>query len=146
MGGITTRYAQEISTVKGLDGVDGADGVDGSDGEVVGVDIFDVPVAPDGSVVLDLSRGSMFRILLTMDVVISILAGTEGNGLKFSLSLTQNGVGGWDATLWAPIRWSRGGTPPVLTPTANKRDTFGFEVWNNDVTISYDGFVIGQDI
>lgn len=144
--GITTRYAQEIPIIQGLDGKDGSDGIDGANGANKGFDTLEVPIPIDGNIVLDLSRGTAFRITLTRNVTIAILQGTEENGKKFSLSLTQNGAGGWTVGFWAPIRWSRGGTPPTLTLTANKRDTFGFEVWNDDVAISYDGFVIGQNI
>lgn len=143
---ITTRYAQEIPDVKGLDGADGADGVDGTSPEITGIDTLEIVVPLGGDIVLDLSTGTAFRITLTEDVTITILGGTEANGLKFSLSLTQDSTGGWAVTFWPDIRWSRGGTPPTLTVTADKRDTFGFEVWNDGVAISYDGFVIGQDI
>lgn len=64
------------------------------------------------------------------------------NNQPFVVSILQGGttvstIAGWFAT----IRWA-GGTPPVLTATLNKRDTFGFIRTGTD---TYDGFVIGQN-
>jgi hypothetical protein len=144
--GIITRYAQEIDSIRGLDGSDGATGRDGGDATAAPTDPLQVGII-DGIATLDLRRGNAFRITLIEDVIIAIVPGSPTNGQKFSVSLTQDSTGGWAVTWWAdPIRWSRGGTPPTITVTPDKRDTFGFEVWDDQVTLSYDGFVIGQDI
>jgi hypothetical protein len=59
--------------------------------------------------------------------IVSIL---QGSG-------TVSTIAGWFAT----VRWA-GGTPPTLTATLNKRDTFGF-IRTGSAT--YDGFIIGQN-
>ena len=64
------------------------------------------------------------------------------NNQPFVVSILQGGttvstIAGWFAT----IRWA-GGVAPTLTPTLNKRDTFGFIRTGAN---TYDGFVIGQN-
>jgi len=61
--------------------------------------------------------------------------------------LTQDGSGSRTVT-WTPaaspvtIYWS-GGTPPTLTTTANKTDSFGFY---KSSASTYDGYIVGQNI
>ncbi len=64
------------------------------------------------------------------------------NNQPFIVSILQGGttvstISGWFAT----VRWA-GGTPPTLTATLNKRDTFGFI---RTGTNTYDGFIVGQN-
>lgn len=73
---------------------------------------------------------------------ITLALSNDTNNQIFLASLTQDSTGGRTVTWFTTIRWA-GGTPPTLTTTANKRDTFGFIRTGSG---TYDGFVIGQNI
>jgi hypothetical protein len=150
---IQVRYAQEIPPgTNGAPGADGEDGLPGAEGEAgaagePGEDLLNLPPAYEdpatGVIDIDLTISRQYRLNLTGDITLNILA-PPADGTKFSISVTQDSGGGHDVTWFAGIRWSRGGTPPTLTTTDGKRDTFGFEYFEADN--EYDGFVIGQDI
>lgn len=61
----------------------------------------------------------------------------------FLISVTQNSGGGGTVSWFSVIRWQGGGTPPTLTASANKRDTFGFIATSPS---TFDGFVVAQNI
>ena len=63
------------------------------------------------------------------------------NNQPFIVSILQGSTPSTIAGWFATIRWA-GGTAPTLTPTANKRDTFGFIRTGAN---TYDGFIIGQN-
>jgi hypothetical protein len=146
---ITVRYADKRPIKDGTDGAKGKDGKAGATG-VAGADGADLILLPPsyqsvgGAFEIDLSLSHQWRIELTGDATFTVV-GYE-DGMKFSVSLTQDSFGAHTVTWFSPIRWSRGGTPPTLTPAAGQRDTFGFETWVDAGVPSYDGFVIGQDI
>lgn len=76
---------------------------------------------------LNWNEGNTQKFTLNGDCVVSFSNPVEGSVYK--LLIGQNGTGGWACTLPA-IRW-KGGTAPVITPTANKVDY---------VELVYDGF------
>lgn len=61
-------------------------------------------------------------------------------GAAFLIAIQQDSVGGRTVTWWSGITWPDG-VPPVLTPTANKTDIFGFVRRGN----IYYGVIIGQN-
>lgn len=92
-----------------------------------------------GTATLDLSLGNDHRISPTGNFTIAISNAKVGQ--KFLVSITQDGTGSRIATWFTTIRWF-GGSEPVLTTTASKRDTFGFVV---TAAGTYDGVVVGQN-
>jgi len=62
-------------------------------------------------------------------------------GQVFLIRLVQDGTGSRTVTWFSTIRWA-GGSPPTLTTTASKADTFGFLCISSG---NYAGFVIGQN-
>lgn len=63
------------------------------------------------------------------------------NNQPFIVSILQGAVVSTIAGWFATVRWA-GGTPPTLTATVGKRDTFGFIRTGAN---TYDGFIIGQN-
>ena len=57
--------------------------------------------------------------------------------------ILQDSVGSRTVTWFTTIRWALGGTAPVLTTTASKADTLGFEVTG---AATYDGVIVGSNI
>jgi hypothetical protein len=73
---------------------------------------------------------------------ITIAVSNATNGLKFFVHITQDGVGGRTVTWFSTIRWA-GGTAPILTTTASKRDVLGFFSTSSN---TYDGYLVGLNI
>lgn len=95
-----------------------------------------------GTATLDLSKGNVHHITMPAgNITIAISNGTLGQ--CFIVRILQDGTGSRTVTWFSTIKWS-GGSAPILTTTASKIDTFGFEV--TTVGSAYDGFVIGQNI
>lgn len=74
------------------------------------------------------------------NITIALSNVTAGQVIK--IDITQDGTGSRTVTWFSTIRWS-GGTEPVLTTTASKRDSIGIECTGSN---TYDGYVIGQNI
>ncbi len=96
--------------------------------------------AASGTATLDLSKGNVHHITMPAgNITIAISNGTAGQ--CFIVRILQDSVGSRTAT-WFTTNWA-GGSAPVLTTTASKADTFGFEVTGSS---TYDGFIVGQNI
>lgn len=94
-----------------------------------------------GTATLDLSLGNDHKITMPAgNITVALSNATTGQ--KFKVDVTQDATGSRTVTWFSTIKWA-GGNAPTLTPTANKRDTFGFEVTGSG---TYDGYVIGQNI
>jgi hypothetical protein len=90
---------------------------------------------------LDLSTGSVKHITMPAgNITIALSNGTIGQ--CFIIRILQDSVGSRTVTWFTTIRWA-GGTAPTLTTTANKADTFGFEITGAN---TYDGFIVGNNI
>jgi hypothetical protein len=98
--------------------------------------------AAAGTATLDLSKGNVHHITMPAgNITIAISNGSAGQ--CFIVRILQDGTGSRLATFFTTIKWA-GGTPPTLTTTASKADTFGFEV--TTAGSAYDGYVVGQNI
>ncbi len=90
---------------------------------------------------LDLSRGSIFHINMPAgDVTLAIANATVGQ--MFIVRILQDSVGSRLVTWFSTIKWV-GGIVPILTTTADKADSFGFEITASG---TYDGYVNGLNI
>lgn len=94
-----------------------------------------------GTATLDLSLADEHRITMPAGNI-TIALSNDTNAQKFVVSITQDSVGSRTVTWFTTIKWA-GGSAPVLTTTANKRDTFGFIRTGSG---TYDGFVVGTNI
>ena len=104
------------------------------------VEILLAPAAA-GTATLDLSNFRDFWITMPAgNITIALSNETFGN--IFMAHITQDATGSRTVTWFATIRWA-GNVVPVLTTTANKRDTFGFVRTGVN---TYDGFVVGKNI
>lgn len=94
-----------------------------------------------GTATLDLSKGNVQHITMPAgNIAIAISNGSVGQ--CFIVRILQDSSGSRTVTWFTTIKWA-GGSPPTLTATANKADTFGFEITGSG---TYDGFVVGQNI
>lgn len=148
--GITTRYAQTTDEATALAAAAGAQGEQGEKGDKgdpgTAVELPVKYITADGTpatVPLSGTQSRRFRVLLTDDVTFKFAGFNDG--AKFSVTIRQDGTGGHTVTWPAGIDWP-GGTPPTVTGTPNKHDTYGFERYKNASRDGYDGFVIGQNI
>lgn len=96
-------------------------------------------LTPGANVVIDLSKGSKFKITLNQHTTFSVINGK--NGQTFKLRVTQAAGGGHTCTFWAGLGWGYNNTP-VMTPTANKIDLYAFEQIASNV---FDGTIVWQD-
>lgn len=94
-----------------------------------------------GTATLDLSLANQHYITMPAGNI-TIALSNDTNNQVFLVSITQDATGSRTVTWFTTIRWA-GGSPPTLTTTASKRDTFGFIRTGSG---TYDGFVIGQNI
>jgi len=92
-----------------------------------------------GSITLDFGSYNVFKITLTDNATLSFTNAEVGQFRK--IDLIQDGTGGRTVT-WPTIKWPDGVTP-VLTPTANKTDSFVIEVVG---TNQYNGYIVGQNL
>lgn len=90
---------------------------------------------------LDLSLGDQHYITMPAGNI-TIALSNDTNNQIFYVSILQDGTGSRTVTWFTTIKWA-GGTPPVLTTTASKRDAFIFVRTGSG---TYDGFVVGQNI
>ncbi len=94
-----------------------------------------------GTTTLDLSLSNEHRVTFgTGNVTLALTNDT--NAQKFIVSLTQDAIGSRTVTWWSTIRWVDGAAP-ILTTTANKRDTF---IFIRSGSSTYDGFIAGMNI
>lgn len=97
--------------------------------------------AAAGTATLDLSEAN--RNVITMPAGnITIALANAKVGQIFLVEIIQDGTGSRTVTWFTTIKWV-GGSAPVLTTTANKKDSFIFVVTGSG---TYDGYVIGQNI
>lgn len=94
-----------------------------------------------GTATLDLSLANEHRITMPAGNI-TIALSNDTNAQKFIVSITQDSSGSRTVTWFTTIKWA-GGTPPTLTTTANKRDTFGFIRTGSG---TYDGVPIMQNV
>lgn len=89
---------------------------------------------------LDLALSNMHFITMPAGNITIALSNDTSNQ-PFVISILQDSGGSRTVTWFTTIRWA-GGSPPTLTTTANKRDTFGFIRTGSG---TYDGFIVGQN-
>lgn len=94
-----------------------------------------------GTATLDLSLADQHYVTFPAGNI-TIALSNDTNNQIFLVSLTQDSTGSRTVTWFTTIKWA-GGSPPTLTTTANKRDTFGFIRTGSG---TYDGFIVGQNI
>lgn len=97
--------------------------------------------AAAGTSTLDLSATNVNHITMPAGNITIALSG-QRTGQMFIIRILQDSVGSRTVTWFTTIKWA-GGSPPTLTTTASKADTFGFEITG---TNTYDGFVVGSNI
>ena len=73
---------------------------------------------------------------------ITIEISNETNGMIFSVRILQDGTGSRTVTWFATIKWPDD-TPPTLTTTGSKADTYVFRCTGTD---TYDGFIVGENL
>jgi hypothetical protein len=102
------------------------------------------PAVSAGALTLDLETGNVFEVVLTEDVTSLLLANppAAGSAGSATLILKQDGTGGRTLAWPSSVRWA-GGTPPLVTPSANAIDLYGFIT--RDGGASWYGFPGGQD-
>lgn len=91
-----------------------------------------------GTATLDLSLSNSHFITMPAGNITIALSNDTFNQI-FIISILQDAVGSRTVTWFSTIRWA-GGSAPVLTTTASKRDTLGFI---RTGTGTYDGFIVG---
>jgi hypothetical protein len=93
-------------------------------------------------VTLDCGRGSAHVVAGNAAGTTITFAITDSTGAQcFFVSVLQGAASSTIAAWFATVKWA-GGSPPTLTTTPGKRDTFGFI---RTGTNTYDGFVVGQN-
>lgn len=99
-----------------------------------------------GTAIINLSQSNVNHITMPAGNVTLAISGARA-GQCFIVRILQDSVGSRTVTWFSTIKWA-GGSPPTLTTTANKADTFGFEITstNQTGTTTYDGFIVGQNI
>ena len=97
--------------------------------------------APAGTATLDLSVAYKHNITMPAGNI-TIAVSNEVAGTIFTVRILQDGVGSRTVTWFTTISWA-GGSAPTLTTTADKADTFIFQVLGAD---TYDGHIVGQNI
>jgi hypothetical protein len=90
---------------------------------------------------LDLGAGKRHSVQMPAGNITLALTNVKVGDI-FMIEITQDSVGGRTATWFSNIKWE-GGVAPVLTLSANKRDTFGFVCTASG---NYDGYIMGQNI
>lgn len=97
--------------------------------------------AGGGTATLDLALSNQHHVTFPAGNI-TVALSNDTNNQCFIISLTQDGGGSRTVTWFTTIRWA-GGSPPTLTTTGSKRDTFGFIRTGSG---TYDGFIVGQNI
>lgn len=92
---------------------------------------------------LDLSATNVNHITMPAGNITIALSGQRA-GQCFIIRVLQDSGGSRLVTWFATIKWA-GGSAPTLTTTANKADTFGFEITGTNPN-TYDGFIVGQNL
>jgi hypothetical protein len=102
------------------------------------------PPISAGTLTLDLETGNVFEVLLTEEVISLVLTNPPAAGRAGSatLILRQDATGGRTLAWPNSVRWA-GGTPPLVTPTADAVDVYAFIT--RDGGITWFGFPGGQD-
>ena len=93
-----------------------------------------------GTATLDLLVAQTHDIIMPAGNI-TIAVSNEVNGMVFPVKILQDGVGNRTVTWFSGISWVDN-TPPTLTTTADKADTFIFRVTG---TAAYDGYTVGQN-
>lgn len=106
---------------------------------VPGVQTYTPGIA--GTATLDLGLANRHSITMPAGNITVALTGVTTNQM-FIVEITQDSGGSRTVTWFTTIRWT-GGSAPVLTTTASKRDVFGFICTGSN---TYDGFIVGQNI
>ena len=88
----------------------------------------------------DLSLGNVFTVTLNGNPTFTVSNGTVDQ--FFIVNVIQSAGGSNTITWFTTIKWPNGVTP-TMTPAANKKDKFGFQVTGAG---TYDGSVIGQNL
>lgn len=88
----------------------------------------------------DKTKGKIRTVTLGASRTLAFSNVTVGQAIY--LRVIQNGTGGWTLTQPAGVKWG-GVTAPVVTPTANRMDTF---VYVCTAAATYDGYVIDQNM
>lgn len=95
-----------------------------------------------GTATLDCSKGNVHHITMPAGNITIALSNTTA-GQCILIRILQDGTGSRTVTWFTTIKWA-GGSVPILTTTASKADSFGFEVIT--AGSAYDGFIVGQNI
>lgn len=103
------------------------------------------PVAA-ATAIIDLTQSNVNHITMPAGNITLAVSG-QRSGQCFIVRILQDSSGSRTVTWFSTIKWA-GGSPPTLTTTANKADTFGFEITSilSTGVATYDGFIIGQNI
>lgn len=94
-----------------------------------------------GTATLDISKSNICHVTMPAGNVTLAVSGARV-GQCFIVRILQDSVGSRTVTWFSTIKWP-GAIAPTLTTTANKADSFGFEITGAG---TYDGFVIGQNL
>lgn len=98
--------------------------------------------SPAGTVTLNLNTAYKHDIVMPAGNV-TIAVSNSKKGMIFTIRILQDSTGNRTVTWFSTIKWAEGGTPPTLTTTANKADSFIFSITSDG---NYDGFIVGKNI
>lgn len=104
-------------------------------------DITAYSPAGAGTATLTLNTSNIHTITMPAGNI-TIAVSNSGVGQSFMINIVQDSGGSRTVTWFTTIKWA-GGSPPTLTTTANKIDTFGFIVTSAG---NYQGYVVGQNL
>lgn len=100
-----------------------------------------ITLTDQATVDIDLSKRGVFQLTLGGNRTLTVSNATVGQ--VFVLEIIQDGTGSRTISTWfGTIKWA-GGSAPVLTTTASKKDAFAFICTG---TGTYDGFIVGQNV
>ena len=100
-----------------------------------------IDAATDGATItFDCSTANIHSVTLGGNRTLALSNVSVGQVIM--IELKQDAIGSRIPVWWSGISWA-GGTPPTLTTTASKTDTFGFRCTG---TGTYIGYIIGQNI
>jgi len=100
--------------------------------------------APEAGGTAIINLNASFKHNITMpagNITIAVISETKGD--IFTIRILQDAIGGRTVTWFTAIKWAEGGTPPTLTITGNKADSFTFSVAGAN---KYDGYTVGQNL
>lgn len=126
-----------------IEAITGATWETGGRINVVAMSRTPVALSDGATITIDWAAGDIFNVTLGGNRTIAFDNLKVGQCILFHV--TQDGTGARTLTWPASVKWG-GGTPPTLTTTVNRTDTFGFECKTAGGTPAVYGRVVDLDM